>query len=433
MKVKGNLEQAINELKNDNNNAVANVLQYKTNNEGLLKDVVFSIKENYAFGNFTTTASSDFLVNFKTFYNSDVLKLLLDQGAIAIAKVHCDEFALGGTGTFSSHGIIKNPLDSSRYVGGSSSGSAATFSSNISFALGSDTGDSVRLPAAYIGSVGFKPSYGAISRYGLFAYASSLDTVAFFTHNVNDANFLAKILYKKSNNDLTQKIVKSELPYQKPNKVLMFDMSDVVEEYMTKSMKKLKKILEKEQIQVDFIKPELDMVNAIKPVYEIISFSEGSSNLSNLNGIAFGTRVEKSNSWKDTFMASRKHGLGKMVQRRLTLGSLFLKEENQKDLFLRAAKVRRLYKDYINSLFEKYEYIIYPSSAGIAPKFDDQAKNNYSEWILTGSNLVGNPSITLPIAKHNSLPYSIAIDSELYSDAKLLEFASYIEKLIGGK
>lgn len=179
---KGNFEQAQKELKNNKNNAVASVFSSvpneKINNNSPLNNVVFTLKNNYAKNFDTTDGSSDLLTGFVPGYNATILDKLLNSGAKLVATTNLDEFGLGGTGQFSNKGLIKNPINDKYFVGGSSSGSAATLTKNIGFAIGSDTGDSVRLPASNIGKVGFKPSYGAVSRYGLFSYASSLDTVA---------------------------------------------------------------------------------------------------------------------------------------------------------------------------------------------------------------------------------------------------------------
>ena len=200
---KGNFEKAIEELKKDCNNAVAQVYDSFNNQEGKLSQVIFTLKNNYAKKESISDGSSNILNNFVANYNATILNKLYENGATLVATTNLDEFGLGGTGTFSNHGIIYNPLNKDYYVGGSSSGAAATFSSNIGFAIGSDTGDSVRLPASNIGKVGFKPSYGAVSRFGLFSYASSMDTVAWFNHSVNDCIIIAQTLFGIDKYDLT--------------------------------------------------------------------------------------------------------------------------------------------------------------------------------------------------------------------------------------
>ncbi|WP_426461013.1 amidase family protein [Mycoplasma hafezii] len=430
----GNFQAAQQELLNDKNNAVAAV--YKTKKgcaQGqILSNVVLTIKDVFATDDQVTRASSKILDNFQPSYNATSVQRLLDHGCIPVGKVNNDELALGGTGTFSGYGIITNPLDSSRYAGGSSSGSVATFTKNVGLALGSDTGDSVRLPGSYNGIIGFKPSYGAISRYGMFAYSSSLDTVAYFAHNMNDLILASYALYGVDEKDMTSVHVKmGNVVKTKPNKIIVLDFSEFLEDYTKASFDKLVAKLRNENIKVEIIKPNLDILRAIKPVYQIVSFSEASSNLANLNGIAFGSRVN-GNSWEEIMTNTRSAKFGKMVEERLSLGSYFLYEENQKELLVRAQQARRVIKDYLNSLHEQADAVLYPAYVGVAPKFTDTTKHDVMDYILTGSNLAGNPSITIPLAKHEGLPYSIALDAKIYQDEKLLGYAEYFEEIIGG-
>ncbi|MGL5520285.1 MAG: amidase family protein [Metamycoplasmataceae bacterium] len=433
---KGSFEKAREELLNDNNNAVKKVFEKEENNKsGILKNCVFTLKENFAMENEKSTGSSKILENFLPLYSAEILNKLFDAGANIVAKVNCDELALGGTGTYSYNGIVKNPLDNSRIVGGSSSGSAATFTKNISFAIASDTGDSVRLPASYIGCVGFKPSYGAISRWGLFQYASSLDTVAWFSHNVNDAYLVAKTIYGKDEKDMTSlEIDIDDVKEIKPEKISYFDCFDYIDKEIAIEYKKFISKIESQGIKTKKIKLDIDLLNCIKIVYDIISFSEASSNLSNMNGIIFGERVE-GESWEDTFTKTRTDGFGYMVQRRLTLGSFFLEEKNQEDLFLRAQKVRRKISNWFNEIHDECDVLIFPSSPSVAPTFAElnDLENNFMKSILTSSNLIGNPSLNFKLGEKKNLPFNITIDAKIYSDKKLFSYGLFLEKMWGGK
>lgn len=437
IKVLGNFENARKELINDKNNAVAYVYdQMKNlNQNGSLSNAVFTIKNVFATDDATTNASSKILENFQPHYNAQVVQKLLNAGAVPVAKVHSDELALGGTGTYSGFGLVRNPIDPERLSGGSSSGSIATLTKNISFALASDTGDSVRLPASYNGKVGFKPSYGAISRYGMFAYCSSLDTVAFFAHNVNDIFEVSKATFGIDNKDMTSVEVKMhQLNMIKPKNVIALDLDEFLEDYVLDSYNKLIEKLIKNGVNVKKIKPDLTILRNIKPVYDIVSYSEASANLANLNGIAFGERKTGEN-WQEIMTNTRTSGFGKMVQRRLTLGSYYLYSKNQDEIFKKAQKVRRVIKDYLTNLHKNSDVLIYPASAAVAPFIDFSKNKNYDlmEYILTGSNLVGNPSITLPLGKKDNLPFNIALDSEIYSDEKLLSISLWFEEILGGK
>ncbi|VEU78139.1 amidase family protein [Mycoplasmopsis columbinasalis] len=434
-KVKGNLEQALVELKNDKSNSVTVVLGQSpvSPKTSELKDVVFTLKANYAIQDIECAASSKILKGFKPSYNATVVQKLLEAGAIPAAQVNCDELALGGTGTYSCNGLIRNPLDPKRLVGGSSSGSVATLTDNIGFALGSDTGDSVRLPASYNGKVGFKPSYGAISRFGLYAYASSLDTVAFFTHNVSDAVKVSQCTYGIDSKDFnTKKVGIQNVQKTKPQKVGVLKI-DNLNSQLSNAYQKLFKELSKEfkgDEIFEWVEVDEKILTAIKPVYDIISYSEASSNLSNLNGIAFGNRKDGEN-WEQIMTNTRSQGFDKMVQRRLTLGSFFLFASNQEELFLKAQKARRVIVEYLKSLHNKYDVLVFPASADKAPLIDGTSPSyGFMDYILTGSNLGGNPSISIPFTKVDGLPVNLALDAKLYADDKLLSYALWFEEFL---
>lgn len=432
---KGNLEKAISKLSSDKNNAISHVFtDAKLNNNGLLANCVYTVKDNYADTNTIARGSSLILSNFRPSYKATIIKLLEEAGATCVARTNLDEFGLGGSGEYSAYGLIKNPLNDKYLVGGSSSGAAATFDENISFAIGSDTGDSVRKPASNIGKVGFKPSYGAISRYGLFAFASSLDTVAYFTHNVSDTIELASVLYKQDlKHDLTSvdlSFNKDEITLSKPNKVAYLDCFDKLSDSVKNSYSKLLESLKNQGIELVKIEADEKLLNSIDVVYKVIAFSEASSNLSNLVGTEFGNRIE-GNNWEETYLLTRSQGLGKMVQSRLILGSYFLKEENQIRYFVKAKKMRRYLSEYFTKIHQSADIFIYPASNDIAPLIGKKYEPSYMDYILTNANLVGNPSLTLKMGEENNMPFNIAIDGQLYQDKKMLSHALYIEKLIG--
>ena len=433
-KVKGNLSYAMEELKNDKNNAIASVYEIENKNVGILSNVIFTLKNNYAKSFDSTDASSNILKDFIPGYNATILNKLFSQGARIVATTNLDEFGLGGTGTFSNRGEILHPKNNNYYVGGSSSGSAATFTKNIGFAIGSDTGDSVRLPASNIGSVGFKPSYGAVSRYGLFSYCSSMDTVSWFTHNVNDSIIISQVLFGRDKYDLTSMDIKvNDVKLSKPKKVAYLNCFDLLENYVSDSYKKLIDKLKSDGVEIFEILPNEELLNCIKIVYEIISFSEASSNLANLTGVGFGQRKD-GKDWEEIFKNTRSKGLGSMVQWRLILGSFYLEKENQENYFIRSQKVRRLISDWFNKIYDEYDLLIFPSSPRVAPKRDNSNKTKdykYMEYILTSSNLVGNPSICLNLGKYENMPFNISLESKIYSDEKLLSYSLYFEKLLG--
>jgi len=288
----GDIQKAISELKADNNNSVSFVYENAKQGKGLLEKATITIKDNYATSDAPTQASSKILDGFQPRYDATVVKKLKEAGAAIVGKTHLDELALGGTGQLSAYGPITNPLDDKRIIGGSSSGAAATLTNSISIAIGSDTGDSVRLPASYTGSYGFKPSYGAISRYGLFAFASSLDTVGYFAHNIEDIITTSQVLFGKDQRDLSS--VQVEKPTNdevKPKTVAILDYVGTPD-YANSKIEKLEKKLLDENIEVKHVSLSKELQELIGITYSIISFAEVSSNDANLTGIAFGNRVD---------------------------------------------------------------------------------------------------------------------------------------------
>ncbi len=429
---KYNIEQAVSEFKNNSNNAVAFTYENPTFSEGPLNGKTITIKDAFATKDAPTQSSSKILEGFEPQYDATIVEKLRKSGGALIGKTHLDELALGGTGTYSAFGVIKNPLDSERYVGGSSSGAAATLTDNIALAIGSDTGDSVRIPASFVGKVGFKPSYGAVSRFGLFAYSSSLDTVGWLTHDVATSIEAAKVMYGHDEKDMTSKKVSIEnTEMQKPKKVGFLNVGKWCKEYATKEYEALIEKFKAEGIEVEMIEVQENLLNAITPVYRLISYSEASSNYSNLTGVAFGSRIEGEN-WEDTMMKTRSAGFGSMVQRRFTLGSFYLDKNNQVEYFERAQKIRRLITEMQIEWHKNNDLIFYPSTGEIANRFDETRLDNFMSGILTSSNLSGFPSITLPWAKHEGMPFGIQLEKSLYEDEKLLSYATWVEKLIGG-
>ncbi|MGY6171782.1 amidase family protein [Candidatus Mycoplasma pogonae] len=436
----GNFSAALKEFQSDNNNAVSYVynqgLKAQQTENKLLENAVFSIKDVFATPD-QTQASSLSLKDFNPGYTATVVQKALAAGAIAVGKNHCDELALGGEGIFSYWGVIKNPLDPTRKVGGSSSGSAATLTKNLTFAIGSDTGDSVRLPASYVGVVGFKPSYGAISRYGMFPYASSLDTVAFFSHNINDLSKICQATFGVDAADLTTvPVAINNVNLVKPQKVALLNFAKTnLSDFVYQKYFELKNNLEQAGVEVTLVEPNVKLLTAVKVVYQIVSFSEATSNLSNITGIPFGNRQNGKN-WEEILTNTRSAGFGKMVQKRLILGSYFLNEENQHEFFLKAQKVRRLLKEYAEELHKKYDLVVIPATPDVAPLFDEKTNYGYTEYILTWSNLVGNPSLSIPWIKNsqiNNLPINLSLDVEIYEDEKLLSYALWFEKFLGGE
>ena len=361
---------------------------------------------------------------------------------------------MGGTGTTGHTGVVKNPWDKTRMIGGSSAGSASSVALGlVPFAIGSDTGDSIRKPASFGGVVGFKPTYGRISRYGLFAFASSLDHVGTITRNVKDAAIVTDIIKGQDINDMTtlkddgksyvdsleNDIKGRKLFYIKEvcDKELYKDSNDPI---LTKVLDDFYNTLDKlreEGFIIEEVSVDKNLLQALYPTYMSISCAEATSNNANLTGIQFGPRPE-ANSYQEIMMKARTEGFSELIKRRFILGSFILQKENQEKLFLNACRVRRLIVDKINELFKSYDGMILPASGGIAPKFDDTSEKLSERYLILENHLVignfgGFPSITLPYTMVEGMPVGINLTCKAKDDELILNMANYIEKVTGLK
>lgn len=421
--------------------------------DSLISGIPYALKDNFSTKGILTTGSSNIMKDYVPVYDATVYKKLKAAGATLVGKTVLDELAMGGTGTTGHTGVVKNPWDKTRLIGGSSAGSAASVALGIvPFSIGSDTGDSVRKPAAFGGLVGFKPTYGRISRYGLFAFASSLDHVAMFSRCVKDAAIITDILKGEDEYDMTslkddnKKYVDNIDKDIKEKKLFYFkdvcniehydDSDEVLKETLTKFHETIDKCRELGFIveEVDFDK---ELLNAIYPTYMTISCAEATSNNANLTGIQFGPRGEGSNINEIMFNA-RTQGFSELIKRRFILGSFILQKENQEKLFLNAGRVRRLIVNKMNELFKEYDGLIMPTSGGIAPKFgaaSDQLSDRYLilENHLAIGNFGGFPSISIPSGFVKNMPISINITGRQMDDELVLNMAHKIEEALGFK
>ena len=373
--------------------------------ETLIGGIPYALKDNFSTTGILTTGSSNILKDYVPVYDATVYKKLKRAGATLVGKTVLDELAMGGTGTTGATGIVKNPWDKERMIGGSSAGSAAAVALGIvPFAIGSDTGDSVRKPAAFGGLVGFKPTYGRISRYGMFAFASSLDHVAMFTKTVEDAAIVTDIL--KGQDPLDMTTLKddgkkySELVTEEPKGKKLFYIKEICDKELYKDSKEVTEVLTKfhelldkcrqEGFTIEEVSIDKDLLNAIYPTYMCISCAEATSNNANLTGIQFGPRGE-GDSIEEIIFDARTKGFSELIKRRFVLGSFILQKENQDKLFLNAQRVRRLLVEKITELFKEYDGMILPASGGIAPKFTDSSEKLSDRYLLLENHLaIGN-------------------------------------------
>lgn len=394
----------------------------------------FFAKDNFWTKDFFTTASSDFLNNFELHTEATVIKLLKKKGFICLGKTDLDEFACGGSGLLSKNGILVNPHNPEHIVGGSSSGSSVAVAKGlVDFALGSDTGGSVRCPAAYCGVVGFKSSYGLISRYGLIPLSSSLDTVGILAKNVAIAKQIFSIINKKDSHDLLtvtdKKNFESKSKVSKSTKKIA--IIDGLEKHLKKDLSELYneklKFLKKEGYYIEKVKLPKKIRDNLQLTYLIISCSELLSHLNSLQGVNYGGGA-KNNSIKE----NRSKYLGKEIKKRLLMGAYFLEEPYCLEM---ARKLRSLTNDWIKKVFSNYEFLIFPSMNGPAPEIKKVSSSfagseiaHWSDNLLLLANFSGIPSLSLPIGFVNNLPVSININSTYKNDKKVLELAEKLEK-----
>ena len=412
-------------------------------NDNVLSGIPYVSKDNLSTKDILTTASSNTLKDYVPFFDATVIKRLKDKGAVLIGKSAMDELGMGGTGTTCHTGIVKNPWDITRITAGSSAGSAALVASGVvPYALGSDTGDSVRKPAAYCGVVGYKPTYGAISRFGLFPFASSLDHVGVLTRSVRDAAIVVDNVVGIDENDMTTIDLEPNLIDNLNNDIkgrkifyiknLLDNLSDseetkkILDEFNTTI-----KHLEELGCTVSGIEVDMKLLKAIFPTYVCLSCAEATSNDSNLTGIIFGPKGDGDN-YIDMIKNHRTKGFSSLIKRRFVIGSYVLQKENQEKYFLNAKRVRRLITNKMNELFKEFDVMIMPASGKIAPKIENvneeiSGNEQVLENLMAIGNFGGYPSITIPNGIVNGMPIGVNITGNIMKDKDVLNIAYKLE------
>lgn len=412
-------------------------------NENILSGIPYVAKDNLSTKDILSTASSNTLKDYVPFFDATVIKRLKEKGAVLIGKSAMDELGMGGTGTTCHTGKVKNPWDITRITAGSSAGSAALVASGVvPYALGSDTGDSIRKPAAYCGIVGYKPTYGAISRFGLFPFASSLDHVGVLTRSVRDAAIIVDNVVGIDENDMTTIDLEPNLTDNLNNDIkgkkifyiknLLDNLSDNEEtNKILEEFKNTLKHLEELGCTISGIDIDIKLLNAIFPTYVCLSCAEATSNDSNLTGIIFGPRGDGEN-YIDMIKDHRTKGFSSLIKRRFVIGSYVLQKENQEKYFLNAKRVRRLITNKMNELFKEFDAMIMPASGKIAPKFENvneeiSGNEQVLENLMAIGNFGGYPSITIPNGIVNEMPIGVNITGNIMKDKDVLNIAYKLE------
>lgn len=407
--------------------------------ENEIKDAFpIAIKDNINVMGTYTTAASKFLENYKSPYNAEVIEKLEKAGFKSNGKVNMDEFAFGTSTEYSALKETSNPVDYSKVPGGSSGGSAAAVAANMApVALGTDTGGSVRQPANYCGVVGFKPSYGMISRYGVISFGSSLDQVGIVSKDVYDSALMLNILQgtdgkdttaiKKMNIDFTKNI-NNDL---KGKKIAVIDnfLKDIMQEEVKETIENTINVLREEGAETDRI--EFKYGKEAISVYHIISSAEASSNLSRMDGIRYGVRSENSNTLEDLYVNTRTEGIGREAKRRIMLGTYVLSAGFYDAYYKKALKVRELIIRSMNEIFEKYDAILMPVTVKTAPKKGYVESNKeetfYSDIYTCLANITGTPAISIPVGKDNEgMPIGMQFITNRYEDEKLLNISNVV-------
>ena len=407
--------------------------------ENEIKDAFpIAIKDNINVMGTYTTAASKFLENYKSPYNAEVIEKLEKAGFKSNGKVNMDEFAFGTSTEYSALKETSNPVDYSKVPGGSSGGSAAAVAANMApVALGTDTGGSVRQPANYCGVVGFKPSYGMISRYGVISFGSSLDQVGIVSKDVYDSALMLNILQGTDGKDTTA-IKKMNIDFTKNinndikgKKIAVIDnfLKDIMQEEVKETIENTINVLREDGAEVDRI--EFKYGKEAISVYHIISSAEASSNLSRMDGIRYGVRSENSNTLEDLYVNTRTEGIGREAKRRIMLGTYVLSAGFYDAYYKKALKVRELIIRSMNEIFEKYDAILMPVTVKTAPKKGYVESNKeetfYSDIYTCLANITGTPAISIPVGKDNDgMPIGMQFITNRYEDENLLNISNVV-------
>ncbi|AEX85672.1 glutamyl-tRNA(Gln) and/or aspartyl-tRNA(Asn) amidotransferase, A subunit [Marinitoga piezophila KA3] len=425
---------------NEKINAVLEFTEIEGNKEGKYHNTPFMVKDNIQVLETKMTSASKILENYNSTYTATAIQKLLNEGFKIVGKTNLDEFAMGGSNENSAFGPVKNPWDLERIPGGSSGGSAAVVAAGIvPFAIGSDTGGSVRQPASFCGIVGYKPTYGAISRYGLSAFASSLDQIGVLATNVKDAATVVEVMSGKDEKDSTTLDINWDLTSEiekEPEKIKIAIPKEVfeVEGIDPKVLEKFKENIERlKENGIEIEEVEIPHLKYTVSIYYIIAPSEASSNLSRYDGMRFALREEKE-SLKDTYMETRDKGFGIEVKRRIFMGAFTLSSAYYDAYFSKAAKIRKLLNDDFEKVFEKYDAVLTPTTTMLPPKIGE-LKSPLEYYLMDlftiSANMIGAPAISIPSGLIDNLPFGIHLISKPLEDAKMLRIANKFEKIFG--
>lgn len=404
--------------------------------KGKLHGVVIGIKDNICYKGHQISAASGILQNFTSVYSATAVERLLAEGAIIIGRQNCDEFGMGSTNENSFYGPTYNPINTAHVPGGSSGGSAAAVSAGLCMtALGSDTGGSVRLPADFCGIVGYKPSYGRVSRHGLIAYASSFDVIGVLAKSVADASVVLEVIAGPDDYDSTainQIPEKIDLSSSDTNKYRIAYFPEWIEHPSIdpEISSAIKDKLEQLKTEGHTVEPvSFSLTEYIVPTYYILTTAEASSNLSRYDGIRYGKNWhEEDQELARFYQQNRKNGFGSEVKRRIMLGTFVLSAGYYDAYYQKAQQVRQLLRQQTELIFNQFDFIIAPNAPSVAYKIGDKNQDKLAMYMgdifTVFANLTGVPASSLPVFKHSSnLPFGLQVLSSPRNEVSLQRFS----------
>jgi aspartyl-tRNA(Asn)/glutamyl-tRNA(Gln) amidotransferase subunit A len=411
----------------------------KSGTAGRLAGMVIGLKDNLCYKDHKVSASSKILEGFESLFTATAVQRLLDQDAVIIGRLNCDEFAMGSSNENSAFGPVKNNLNTNLVPGGSSGGSAVAVSAGLcTVALGSDTGGSIRQPASFTGTYGLKPTYGRVSRYGLIAYASSFDQIGPFTNTLEDAALVMEIMSGSDPYDSTSS--SKEVPnYVKHDKVSSSKFAVIKEAVLHPGVDPEIKAFIQETI--DKLRKDGHVVDEVSfpyieymvPTYYVLSTAEASSNLSRFDGVHYGYRSPNAKGVEETYKKSRSEGFGIEVKRRIMAGTFVLSHGYYDAYYTKGQKVRRILKDKTDEILKDYDAVLMPTTPNTAFELNavkDPIAMYLQDIFTVHANLTGNPALSLPLGQHtNGMPFGLQIMTKHFDEKRLFDIAAYIESL----
>ncbi len=410
----------------------------KSGHAGSLAGIVIALKDNMAYKDHKVSASSKILEGFESLYTATAVERLEKEDAIFIGRTNCDEFAMGASNENSAFGSVKNPHDETKVPGGSSGGSAVAVAADMCHcSLGSDTGGSIRQPAAFNGIYGLKPTYGRISRWGLLAYASSFDQIGPFARSIEDVALLTSIMSGKDEHDATllQEPPIDNWSYESKQKQTFAVMNQAVnheglDPEVKASFTHLLAKLESQGHSITYF--DFPLLDQMVPTYYVLTTAEASSNLSRYSGMMYGYRSDNASDLESTYIKSRTEGFGPEVKRRIMLGTFVLSSDQYDAYYEKALKVRRIIQDQTDQVLDNADAILLPTTSspafGLGEKSKDPVSMYLADLFTVQANLAGNPAISIPVSKtEEGLPLGVQLmtsrgsENDLYSLSRLIE------------